>query len=220
MREFDAFHGYPEPKERKVGPGIRTIHNRLIAAERGREFYDGDRANGYGGMVDDGRWGPIASDLINDYNLGPGCRVLQVNAHKGFLLNELYKRGMRVWGTEVSEYAASLSLIPIELAPFTALPYEGGFFDLVIAASPVYTLILSDAVTCLKEIQRVGKGKSFVTLAAIENEEDVQSLQMLRWWFVFTDTILTKSDWIEVMKYAGYTGDYRFETAQSLRLAR
>ena len=78
MREFDAFAGYPEPPQpRIVGPTHRTIHNRIAASYRDREFYDGARASGYGGMVDDGRWGPIAQGLKDAYHLNTS-RILQV----------------------------------------------------------------------------------------------------------------------------------------------
>src|SRR3954464_16064579 len=108
-REFDAFAGYPEPSEpRRVGPGLRTIHNRIAASYRDREFYDGARANGYGGMVDDGRWGPIAERLIAEYQ--PET-VLQLNAHKGYLVREFLKRGIDADGQEVSAYAVASAVV-------------------------------------------------------------------------------------------------------------
>ena len=222
MQEFDAFHGYPEPSaHRVVGPDIRTIENRIISSERGKEFYDGDRVNGYGGMVNDGRWGPIAKNIYDDYNLGY-ARVLQMGAHKGYLLEELFKLGCRVWGQEVSTYAASKSLINMDICPFTKLPYEDAQFDMVICASPVYSLNLPDAIKCLKEIERVKKpqGRSWITLAAYEDERDIEGLMLLRYWFLLGTTILTKADWLKVMEYAGYTGDYRFDTAKSLKLTK
>lgn len=220
MREFDAFSGYPEPKEpRFVGPELRTIQNRILASERGQEFYDGARVNGYGGLKDDGRWMPIARQLHKEYNLG-GARVLQIGAHKGFLLAALRQLGCLVYGTEISDYAIKHSRIPLVKAPFTKLPYQDELFDFVIAASPVYSLNLPDAILCLKEIQRVGKGRSWITLAAYEDEKDIEGLMLLRYWFLLGTTILTKSDWREVMKHAGYTGDYRFDTAKHLNLVR
>ncbi|HWC31052.1 MAG TPA: methyltransferase domain-containing protein, partial [Dehalococcoidia bacterium] len=203
---------------RIVGPRHRTIHNRIAASYRGQEFYDGDRANGYGGMVNDGRWGPIAAGIVNRY--GAYRRVLQVGAHKGFLLKELYDRGCMVRGQEVSQYAAEHSVVRLDISPFTALPYEDGEFDLVIAASAVYTLNLPDAIKCLREIERVKRpgGHSFVTLGAMEDESDIDGLRLLRYWFLLGTTILTKSDWLAVMEHAGYTGDYRFDTAKYLKL--
>lgn len=68
MREFSALCGYPEPRNpRIVGPRIRTIFNRITAAYRDKEYYDGDRNNGYGGFNYDGRWAPIAQNMYSDY---------------------------------------------------------------------------------------------------------------------------------------------------------
>ena len=214
-KEFDLFAGYPEPKEpRIVGPRVRTIHNRIAASYRDHEFYDGARANGYGGMVDDGRWAPIAKRIVELYE--PKC-VLQVWAHKGFLLRELSKLGVRVCGTETSEYAIENEVVELTKAPSTRLPFGPKEFDLVIGASCVYSLNLPDAIQCLREIQRVGR-RAWVTLAAMENDDDHTGLLFLRHWFLLGTTILTKADWREVMLHAGYTGDYRFDTAKTLNL--
>ena len=220
MSEFDLYVGYPEPKEpRIVGPKQRTILNRIAASYRDHEFYDGDRKNGYGGMVNDGRWAPIAENIKNHYHLNTE-RVLQVAAHKGFLLYELFKCGMRVTGQETSLYAAENSMVRLDISPFTKLPYSDKSFDLVIAASAVYTLNLPDAIQCLREIQRVSRGRAWVTLAAYEDEDDIEGLMLLRYWFLLGTTILTKSDWVEVMEHAGYSGDFRYDTAKSLNLVR
>ena len=219
-REFNAFHGYPEPSEpRYVSPNLRKIENRIIASYRGREFYDGDRTNGYGGMKDDGRWKKIAENLIQDYNLSTMDHVLQINAHKGFLLYELYRLGIRTTGTEVSEYVAPDSAVVLTRCPFTKQPFEDKTFDLVICASPAYSENLAGCIQIIKEVQRVGKGKSFITLAAIDHDDDIDSLMLLRNWFLLGTTILTKSDWVKVMEHCGYTGDYRFDTAEYLNLA-
>lgn len=221
MAEYDAFAGYPEPREpRIVSPTHRTIHNRIAASYRDREFYDGDRANGYGGMVNDGRWGPVAERIIDKY-CGYGHMVLQIAAHKGFLAYELFKRGMRVWSCETSQYACENSMVRHDLIEsFTKLPYEDKSFDVVICASAVYMQNLPGAIQVLKEIQRVTRKHAWVSLGAMEDENDVDGLMMLRWWFLNGTTILTKADWLEVMAHAGYTGDYRFDTAKYLNLVR
>ena len=60
MREFDPFPPAPVAKRK----ADKTILNRIAASYRDREFYDGDRANGYGGFKDDGRWEAAADALI------------------------------------------------------------------------------------------------------------------------------------------------------------
>lgn len=222
MREFDALKGYPEPKEpRLVHPKIRTIQNRIVASYRGKEFYDGDRNNGYGGLRHDGRWAPIAKNMAKEYSLIDRSAILQVGSDKGFLLHEflqLYPTA-KVRGTEISDYAIDSTMLSVKpfvrKASFTELPFADGEFDFVVAIGPVYSLNLHDAIKCLKEIQRVGKGKSFITLGAYETEED---FRLFRYWTLLGCTILSKQDWVAVLDHVGYTGDYKFNTAQSLNL--
>ena len=222
MREFDALSNYPEPTQpRMVHPKIRTIHNRIVASYRGEAFYDGDRNNGYGGFNYDGRWKPIAKNMIDTYSLDGQSKILQVGSDKGFLLHEFLQISPTtdVSGTEVSDYAIN-STMPsvkpfVKKAPFTVLPFADNEFDFIIAIGAVYSLNLPDAIKCLKEIQRVGKGESFITLGAYESEDD---LRLFRYWTLLGSTILSKEDWVEVLDHVGYTGDYKFNTAQSLNL--
>jgi hypothetical protein len=188
-----------------------------VASYRDREFYDGDRANGYGGMKDDGRWKPIAKRIIDEYR---PRTALQVNAHKGYLVRELCLQGVLAKGQEVSAYAEENAVVDLELSPFTKLPYPNKAFDVVIAASAPYAGSLADAIKCLQEIQRVSRRHAWVVLAAYEDEDDIEGLMLLRYWFLTGTLILTKADWIEVMKHAGYMGDWRFDTAKSLHLTR
>ena len=222
MREFNPLLGYPEPQEpRVVGPEVRTIENRIIASYRNEEYYDGDRNNGYGGFKYDGRWVPIARNMFSEYGLGEGSAVLQVGCEKGFLLHDFLGQypGIKVHGTEVSAYAITHSMESvkpfIQQAPFTQLPFSDDMFELVIAIGVVYTLTLADAIQALKEIERVCRGKSFVTLAAYRTEDEKK---LLEWWTVLGVTLLHEDDWVRVLEHAGYTGDYKFTTARSLRL--
>lgn len=222
MREYDALSGYPAPnKPRCVHPNSRTIHNRIIASYRDKEFYDGDRINGYGGYRNDGRWAPIAQNMLQRYSLNGQSSILQVGCEKGFLLHEFTQilPPITIRGTEISDYAidcAMSSMKPfISKALFTELPFTDREFDFIIAIGVVYSLNLQDAIKCLKEIQRVGKGKSFITLGAYETEND---LRLFRYWTLLGCTILSKTDWVEVLNHVGYTGDYKFVTAKSLDL--
>ena len=222
MREFNALKGYPEPKNpRSVGPKLRTIKNRIMASYRGKEYYDGERDNGYGGFRYDGRWKVIAENMFKEYRLKKDSPVLQIGCEKGFLLHDfqaLYPE-IKIAGTEISDYAIQEAMPPvkpfIQKAPFAKLPFKDRMFDLVIAVGVVYTLTLSDAMECLREIERVGRGKSFVTLGAYNSEEE---RRLFHGWTLLGTTILHMEEWKEVLKEAGYTGDYWFCTSKTLRL--
>lgn len=222
MREFNALRAYPEPKEpRYVGKNIRTIRNRIIASYRDERYYDGDRNNGYGGFKYDGRWKKIVETMIEDYQLAEDCALLQVGCEKGFLLHDFHERfsKMKIRGVEISDYAIAHAMPAVKQfivkSDFDRLPFANREFDFVIAIGVVYTLNLGDAISCLKEIQRVSKGKSFVTLGAYKDE---QEMRLFKQWSVLGCTILHINEWAEVLKEAGFTGDYYFKTVESLNL--
>lgn len=223
MREFNAFRCYSQPKEpRYVGPHIRTIKNKIIASYRDQRYYDGDRNNGYGGYKYDGRWKAIVDSMCKDYGLTESSSILQVGCEKGFLLHEFKERfpRMKVRGIEISDYAISNAMPSIKpyimKNDFVKFPFKDKEFDFVIAIGVVYTLNLAGAISCLKEIQRVGKGKSFITLGAYRDD---RGARLFKYWSLLGSTVLHVDEWVEVLKEAGYTGDYNFTTDEYLNLA-
>jgi hypothetical protein len=120
MREIDLLRGYPESNSRRfVHADLRTIKNRITASYRDNEFYDGSRNDGYGGFVYDGRWITVAKSMIEEYALTEKSAILQVNCEKGFLLHDFKQLlpGIRVCGTEVSEYAIETSMTSVRALP-------------------------------------------------------------------------------------------------------
>ena len=156
--------------------------------------------------------------MIAEYGIGEHDSVLQINAEKGFLLEAFRDCGVSsVRGTETSHYAAGLSKVKLDRAHPARLPYPSEQFKLVLAIGAIYTLSLVDAMRCLRQIERVKRddGASFVTLGAYETEADYWAL---RAWSLLGTTLLPPSDWLEVLRYCGYSGDYAFVTARTLNL--
>lgn len=215
MREVDLLDQMPKPEKRIVGS--RTIEHRIIASYREREFFDGDRNCGYGGYVDDGRWGPVSDRIIEYYKLKEGSSIVQLNCEKGFLLGEFKKRGMAVEGYEPSKYARHCADPNLKIfVEAKDDPYKTNIkkADLLIAIGVVYVGSLKQAIDVLRQTENYAF-QSFITLAAYESEEE---LRLMRKWSLLGTTILRKDEWIEVMKHANYNGDYSFVTARTLRL--
>jgi ubiquinone/menaquinone biosynthesis C-methylase UbiE len=222
MREFSILDGYPQPQARVVGPHMRTIKNKIIASYRDERYYDGDRNNGYGGYKYDGRWKSIVDVIMQEYGLDQNSSLLQMGCEKGFLLHDFHEKypQMKLHGYEMSPYAIENAMPSIKdqilLGTFEKLPFADDTFDFVIAIGVIYTLTLRDCISCLKEIQRIGKGKSFITAGAYHDERGKRLFK--DYWSVLGSTVLHVDEWLEVFKEANYTGDYAFTTAEKLNL--
>lgn len=222
MEEFDL--GYPHSSTPRVlKKGFRTIRNRMAAAGLDAEYYDGRRENGYGGFRYDGRWAQIVPRLVARYGLTSASSVLDIGCKKGFFLHDLKLAlpGICVKGVENHPYPIEHAMESVKgdlvLAPYEKLPFADGQFDFVMAYAAIYMLNLGGVMQALREIQRVGKGLSFVTLGAYNTRE---GRELLEDWTLLGTTILHVSEWQEVFRETGYTGDYAFTTDESLNLVR
>ena len=72
-----------------------------------KEYYDGNRLNGYGGFKYDGRWLKLLPKLIKRYKLTSKSKVLDLGCKKGFLLKDLniLLPGVKSYGIENHSYA-------------------------------------------------------------------------------------------------------------------
>ena len=225
MKEYNLLSDYSQTKlKRFVGKGIRNIEHRIIASERGNLFFDGDRNFGYGGLKYDGRWSGVAKKIIKKFDLKDNSKILQLSSEKGFLIHEIKKINpkINVSGFETSKYAVSKTIKPVKklikkFTSFSDLSLIHSKFDCIIALGVVYIHTLSDAIHLLKNIQRLSKGKSFITLASYETEKDYW---LFKDWTVIGSLLYKKEEWKKIMKYAGYKGYYSFTNSKKLNLKR
>src|SRR5438270_1533469 len=151
----------------KLPRGKRNVNARaeaktpeIIAISRqyGELYFDGPRTYGYGGYRYDGRWIPVAENIVKHFSLKPGDRVLDIGCAKGFLVKDLMKvcPGLEAFGLDVSEYALRRS--PREAAGRLCrgncvdLPFPGGSFDAVLSINTVHNLVRPEVVRALREI--------------------------------------------------------------------
>ena len=57
----------------------------------------------------------------------------------------------------------------------------------------------------LREIERVSKGNSFITVDAFRNKDEKNRMMA---WNLTAKTIMSVEDWIKFFDEVGYTGDY------------
>ena len=182
-----------------------------LAKQFGKDFFDGDRKCGYGGFVYDGRWVAFVERVCKHYNCPDNATILDVGCGKGFMLQD-FKEAMpdcTVAGIDVSEYAIenSMPLVKpfLKVASAINLPYPDNSFDLVIAVNSIHNLPLEECKTALKEIERVSRGNSFISVDAWRNEQEHENLLK---WILTAETYMHVDDWKKLFQKVGYTGDY------------
>lgn len=184
-----------------------------ISKQYGMEYFDGPRDYGYGGYRYDGRWVPIAEDIVAHFGLKAGDRVLDVGCAKGFLIKDLMKvcPGLDVYGIDISEYAVTHCepevVGRLHVGNANHLPFPDASFDCVLSINTIHNFDRAGVVQACSEIQRVRKDndKAFVQVDSYRNEE--QRELFLEW--VLTAEFHDYPDkWIELFKEAGYTGDF------------
>ena len=223
MRKINLLGSYPNPKNRRyVSENLRTIKHRIVASYRGKEFYDGKRIYGMGGFKYDGRWKTVANTICEKYNLGNKSSFLELSCKKGFLLHDLKNIApkMKILGLETSNYAIDKSMKNVrnrikKVSSYTKLNYKKNSFDFVVALGVVYEHDLTNAIAVLKEIQRVSKGNSFITLGSYRNQKEYRQLKQ---WTLLGAILLKENEWKQVLKHVKYTGDYYFVNAKELNL--
>src|SRR3989344_1863404 len=174
-------------------------------------YFDATRDTGCGGLKYDGRWKPLCESIVKHYNLGPKDSVLDVGCAKGFFLQDylLVHPQASVKGVDMSAYAienAAPHMKPfLSVASAEKLPFPDHSFDLVTAMNSIHFLTPEQALTAVKEIVRVGKGKAFIQVDSFTSE--VERERMFAWAPIIK-TFHTPEQWKDLFKRAGYTGDY------------
>lgn len=222
MQEFDI--GYPHSNaKRHIKEDPRGIKNRIIAWRLDKDYYDGARENGYGGFSYDGRWAKIIPGIITRYSLDSNSSVLDIGCKKGFFMHDLKSAlpGIKVKGVENHPYPIEQAMDSVKqdmiLGEYERLPFKNHEFDFVMAFAAIYMLNLRGVMDTLREVQRVGKGKSYITVGAYRSKEE---RELFLSWTLIGATVLHVDEWLEVFRAAGYTGDYYFTTPDTLNLVK
>ena len=212
MAEVDLLRALPRTK--------RNIQKRAdakdpevvrISKQYGEMYFDGPRDYGYGGYRYDGRWIPVAKDIVEHFGLGSGDRVLDIGCAKGFVVKDLLQvcPGIEPFGMDISEYAL-MNCEPevvgrIHLGSAEHLPFPDGSFSCVLSLNTIHNLPRDRAITAMKEIQRLSNGKAFVQVDSYLTPEQKEIFES---WVLTAEFHDYPAGWIALFEDAGYTGDY------------
>ena len=194
------------------------VHCMEKAREYGFDYWDGDRRYGYGGYKYDGRWKPLAKQIIKRYGLTNESRVLDVGCGKAHLLHELLVLLPLAYmeGFDVSAYGLKDAPEPPRFSrPVLAIgnaqdvrcyQYPDGHFDLVLCCGVLHNLKNWERDAALQEIERVGKQKYLW----VESYRNAQEQFNLECWALTCWAFQTPEEWVYEFQRNGYTGDYEF----------
>lgn len=212
-QEIDLLANYPRTArnvhERQAG---KTEEDRAIARQFGQDFFDGDRRHGYGGFRYLPRfWQPVVPTFQAHWRLGAHSSVLDVGCAKGFMLHDMVDRipGIQVRGIDISGYAIDHAMEDIrpfvQVGDARELPFADKSFDVVISINTVHNLEREACAQALREIERVSRGQSFVTVDAYRTDEEKERMYA---WNLTAKTIMSVDEWVRFFAEVGYSGDY------------
>jgi len=211
-REINLLDSHPKTvRDYDLRAKEKTAEIIAIAKQFGKDFFDGDRKCGYGGYNYDGRWKSVVKRFKDYYNLAANAAILDIGCGKGFMLAD-FKELMpdsAIAGIDVSKYAIENAMPQVKpylkLASAEKLPYPDKSFDLIISINSIHNLPIARLKTALKEIQRVCRGDSYITIDAWRNETERDNLFK---WVLTAETMMHVDDWKKLFSETGYTGDY------------
>ena len=213
IKEVNLLKKYPKTKRDLSKRGNeKTEEDRIIARRFDKEFFDGDRKNGYGGYYYNSKfWTEVVKDLNNFYKLKNGSKILDIGCGKGFMLFDFMKLNPNfvLEGIDISDYAIT-NAVPevkkfLKVGDAKNLPYEDNSFDLVISINTTHNLEINQCKKALSEMQRVSRKDKYLIVDAYSNEIEKDRIFA---WNLTAKTILSTDDWINLFEKAGYTGHY------------
>lgn len=210
MSEIDLLRSLPKGKKNvKARENAKTADHIRISKEYGQMYFDGPREYGYGGYRYDGRWQPVAKEIISHFGLKAGDRVLDIGCAKGFLVKDLVALGIDAYGVDVSQYAL-MNCEPevvgrLQIGNAESLPFPDKSFDAVLSINTIHNLSRDRCKLALKEIQRLAPGRGFVQIDSYRTEEQKKIFES---WVLTAEFHDYPDRWIVLFNEAGYTGSY------------
>ena len=216
-KPIDLLRNYPKSKRNlSERAQEKTMEDRKIARKFGKEFFDGERRHGYGGFTYQSRfWENVIPDFVKFYNLKSDAKILDIGCAKGFMLYDFkkYNSTFQVHGIDISEYAVSEALEDVKdnlkVGCATKLPYDDSSFDLVISINTLHNLRDNELDDAFREVSRVSKRSSFITVDAYSSEEEKKAMNG---WNLTAKTIWSVRDWESYFERVDYLGDYYWFT--------
>jgi len=210
MAEINLLRSLPQCKRNvKARETAKTKEHIRISRQYGEMYFDGPRDYGYGGYRYDGRWKPVAKDIVDHFKLKPGDRVLDVGCAKGFLVKDLLALGINAYGLDISSYALKNCepevIGRLHLGSADQLPFPDKSFKTVISINTIHNLPRARCLVAIREMVRLSQCPGFIQVDSYLTPEQKN---------LFESWVLTAifhgfpDEWIKLFNEGEFTGDY------------
>lgn len=119
--------------------------------------------------------------------------------------------GLMVNGIDIFQYALDHAKEEIrdrlQYGEAQDIPFADDEFDLIISLTTLHNLRVYDLKKSVQEIERVGKGHSYIMVESFRN--DREEVNML-YWQLTCASYYSVDEWECLYREWGYTGDYSF----------
>jgi len=237
MREINLLNCFSKIK-RNIEPSWRKKENKVIAKRYDKEFFDGDRVNGYGGYYYDGRWKGVVKNIQEIYKINSESSVLDIGCAKGFLLYDLQDMipGIKIAGIDISEYAINHAMGGYnkylinegerkkhaknleEIARSKVLPHMIiGNAEKLPWADNTFDLVLS--INTSHNLPKPKLIRAIKEMNRVCKPGGYKFIQVDAWrnqtekdrmmlWALTAETMMSNTDWLNFFKKNNYDGDY------------
>ena len=212
-KEINLLKNYPKAKRNlSQRVKLKTSKDRNIARKFGKDFFDGDRKYGYGGLNYNPKyWSKVVDTFIDHWSLDENSSILDVGCAKGFMMYDFSEKlpNMTIQGVDISNYAIENCKKEmknkVKVGNAKSLEFDDNSFDYVLSINTIHNLEIDECELAIKEIQRVKRKGAYIVVDAYRNEFEKERLMA---WVLTAKTILSVDDWIKLFNKCGYTGDY------------
>ena len=212
MSEVNLLRALPVSKRNVMARATAKTPERIrFAREFGELYFDGPREYGYGGYQYDGRWKPVALDIISHFGLTTGSRVLDIGCAKGFLVKDLVNLGIDADGVDISQYAVSRGASETQgrllVASADQLPFPDRSFDAVLSINTAHNLPYLRCLASIREMERLAPAKGFIQVDSYHTQAEKELCES---WILTALHHDFPDGWIKLFDVAGYTGDWNW----------
>jgi ubiquinone/menaquinone biosynthesis C-methylase UbiE len=179
----------------------------------GYDYFDNESMGyGYGGYKYDGRYKHFVNKMISTFKIKKSDSVLEIGCAKGYILYEFLKLGFyNINGLDISKYAIDNSHpeIRTKLKNKSAkylCKLRSKTFDFIYSKEMLPHMCLQDIKKCIKECNRISKIKQNIYFIIQSVKEPKK--QLAEKWDPTQKVLMTRSEWVKLLKQNNYHGSY------------